>query len=161
MIAQVNETRRVLFLSDLGTPASAGFTEIETAVFTGVQTPPYKIEFYSESLEVTLFPGDVSRQEFSEKLLRRYSEHKPDVIVAAGSASLKFIAELHERVFPDTPVIFCGCQGELPQLRIEIRLHLSHRLDHARAARTTEAPAEQYDRLLHFNYTRCRRGAFH
>src|SRR4029077_4569159 len=49
--AQVKGTRRVLLLTDLGTPASPGFTEIETAIFTGLQKSPYKIEFYSESME--------------------------------------------------------------------------------------------------------------
>ena len=108
LLAQVKGTRRVLFLSDLGTPASPSFTEIETAIFSELQNSPYKIEFYSESLEITSFPDEVSKHEFGEKLLRRYSERKPDVIVAAGSASLKFISELHERFFSDTPVIFCG-----------------------------------------------------
>ena len=40
--------------------------------------------------------------------MRRYSDRKPDVIIAAGSASLKFIAEQHDRFFPATPVVFCG-----------------------------------------------------
>lgn len=106
--AQVQGTRRVLILTDLGTPASPGFTEIESAIFNGLQKSPYKIEFYTDSLEITSFPDQASEPEFREEFLHKYSGHKPDAIVAAGSASLKFIAELHERVFPDTPVIFCG-----------------------------------------------------
>ena len=106
--AQVQGTRRVLLLTDLGTPASPGFTEIESAIFNGLQKSPYKIEFYTDSLEITSFPDQASEPEFREEFLHKYSGHKPDAIVAAGSASLKFIAELHERFFPDTPVIFCG-----------------------------------------------------
>jgi hypothetical protein len=106
--AQVKSTRRVLFLTDLGTPASPGFTEIETAIFTGLQKSPYKIEFYEESMEAILFADEGSQRIIREELIRKYSDRRPDAIVAAGSASLKFIAELHERFFPDTPVIFCG-----------------------------------------------------
>lgn len=106
--AQAQGTRRVLLLTDLGTPASPGFAEIKTAVFNGLQKSPFKIEFYSESLEVTLFPDKASEPEFRDEFLHQYSSHKPDVIVAAGSASLTFIAGLHDRFFADTPVIFCG-----------------------------------------------------
>ena len=112
--AQIQGTRRVLLLTDLGTPASPGFTEAETAIFSGLQKSPYKIEFYSENLEVALFPDESSQHLFREQFIRKYSGHKPDVIVAAGSASLKFLAELHERFIQDTPIIFCGVLGKVP-----------------------------------------------
>ena len=115
--AQVKGTRRVLLLTDLGTPASPGFTEIETAVFAGLQKSPYKIEFYSDSLEVTLFPDHASEPGFREEFLHKYSGHKPDVIVAAGYASLKFIAGLHDPFFADTPVISCGIIEDPRELR--------------------------------------------
>jgi len=122
--AQVKGTRRVLFLSDLGIPASPGFTEIETAILSNLRNSPYNIEFYSESLEITLFPDEVSKRELSEKLLRRYSERKPDVIIAAGSASLKFIAGLHQSFVQDTPIIFCAVLGEIPD-RTNPSLHFT------------------------------------
>src|SRR3979490_836392 len=58
--AQVKGTRRVLLLTDLGTPASPGFTEIENAVFAGLRKSPYKIEFYSDSLDDTSFSDPAS-----------------------------------------------------------------------------------------------------
>ena len=122
--AQVKGTRRVLFLSDLGIPASPGFTEIENAILSNLRNSPYNIEFYSESLEITLFPDEVSKRELSEKLLRRYSQRKPDVIVVAGSASLKFIADLHESFVQDTPIIFCAVLGGVPD-RTNPNLHFT------------------------------------
>ena len=122
--AQVKGTRRVLLLTDLGTPASPGFTEIETAIFTGVQKSPYKIEFYAESMEATLFADEGSQRIIREDFMRKYSDRRPDVIVAAGSASLKFIAEIHERFFPDTPVIFCGIVEDIRDL-IKPDLHFT------------------------------------
>ena len=117
--AQVKGTRRVLLLTDLGTPASPGFTEIEKAVFAGLQKTPYRIEFYDDSLEVTLFPDRASEPGFGEEFLHKYSGHKPDVIVTAGYESLKFIAGAHDPIFADTPVVFCGIiedPRELPKL---------------------------------------------
>ena len=139
--AQVKGTRRVLLLTELGTPASPGFTEIETAVFNGLQHSPYKIEFYSESLEITLFPDDASQPEFRVEFLHKYSGHKPDVIVAAGSASLKFIAELHEEFFPDTPVVFCGIIEDIGNL-LKPNLPLT-------GVRAEPKPAETLTAALH------------
>jgi PAS domain S-box-containing protein len=115
--AQVREVRRVLFLTDLGTPASPGFTEVEQAVFTALQKSPYQIEFYHESMEVTLFPGEVSQRGLREEVTRKYSDRKPDMIIAAGSASLTFIAESHEKFLQDAPIIFCAILGEIPDRR--------------------------------------------
>src|SRR5690242_7703654 len=114
--AEVQGTRRVLFVSDLGIPASPGFTEIEMAIFDGLKKSPYKIEFYEESLEMTLFPDESSQRRFREEFIRKYSSRKPDVIIASGVASLKFIADLHERFFPDTPVIFCAIVEDIGNL---------------------------------------------
>jgi len=83
----------------------------------GLQKSPYQIEFYLESLEITLFPDAVSQRAFRQEFVRKYSERKPDVIIAAGSDSLKFIAESHEKFLRDTPIIFCAILGELPAQR--------------------------------------------
>ena len=115
--AQVKEVRRVLVLDDLGFTSSPGFAEIDQALMGGLQKSPYQIEFYLESLEVTLFPDAVSQRAFRQEFVRKYSERKPDVIIAAGSDSLKFIAESHEKFLQDTPIIFCAILGELPDQR--------------------------------------------
>jgi PAS domain S-box-containing protein len=146
--AQVKGTRRVLYLSDLGTPASAGFTEIETAVFNGLQKSPYKLEFYEEALEVTLFPDEVSQRRFGEEFIRKYSDRKPDVIVAAGSASLKFIAESHESFIRDTPIIFCAVLGEVPD-RLNSDIHFTGVLGKLHPAETLSAALRLFPGTKH------------
>jgi len=113
--AQVKQVRRVLILNDLGIISSPGFAEIDQAVFAGLQKSPYRIELYHESLELTLFPDEASQLRFREEFVRRYSSRKPDVIIAAGSGSFKFIAESHESFLRDIPIIFCGILGEIPK----------------------------------------------
>ena len=112
--AQVKEIRRVLILSDLGVLSSPGFAEIDRAISEALQDSPYQIELYFESLEVTLFPDELYRHRFREEFIQKYSDRKPDVIITAGSASLNFIAELHEPFVTDTPIIFCTVLEEIP-----------------------------------------------
>jgi len=104
----------VLVLNDLGIVSSPGFAEIDQAIFAGLQKSPYQIEFYHESLELTLFPDEVSQHWIREEFIRKYSDRKLDVIIAAGSDSLKFIAGSHERFLRDTPIIFCAILGQIP-----------------------------------------------
>ena len=112
--AESKETRRVLIVNDLGTTASPGFAEIDQTLWAGLQKSQYRIELYQESLELTLFPDEVSQRRFREEFVRKYSGRKPDVIIAAGSDSLKFIADSHEQFLRDTPIVFCSILGEIP-----------------------------------------------
>ena len=109
--------RRVLIINDLGIMSSPGFAELDQAVLTGLQKSPYRIELYEESLDFTLFPDRVSQDRFKEEIIQKYSARKPDVIIAAGPASLKFIANLYDK-FKGTPIIFCAIWEGIPdQLR--------------------------------------------
>jgi PAS domain-containing protein len=112
--AQMKQTRRILIINDLGIVSSPGFAEIDQAIFSSLQNSPYQIELYHESLQLTLFPDEASRRLFRESLIRKYSERKLDLIMAAGSASLKFIAESHETFIKETPIVFCTVLGEIP-----------------------------------------------
>ena len=109
----VKEVRRVLIISDIGGISSPGFAEIDQAVFTGLQKSPYRIELYEESLDLILFPDRVSQDRFREEIIQKYSARKPDVIIAAGPESLKFIAKLYDK-FQGTPIIFCTIWSGIP-----------------------------------------------
>lgn len=111
------EVRRVLIINDIGIISSPGFAEIDQAVLAGLQESPYQIELYQESLDLILFPDPVSQDRFREKIIQKYSARKPDVIIAAGPESLKFIANLYDK-FQGTPIVFCTIWGGIPgQLR--------------------------------------------
>ncbi len=109
----VKEVRRVLIINDIGGVSSPGFAEIDQAVFTGLQKSPYRIELYEESLDLILFPDRVSQDRFREAIIQKYSARKPDVIIAAGPESLKFIAKLYDK-FQGTPIIFCTIWSGIP-----------------------------------------------
>jgi len=111
------EVRRVLIINDLGILSSPGFAEILQAVLTGLQKSPYRIELYEESLDLILFPDPVSQDRFREGIIQKYSARKPDLIIAAGPESLKFIAKRYDK-FQGTPIVFCTIWSGIPdQLR--------------------------------------------
>ena len=101
------EFRRVLVFNDLGSISSPGFAAMDQAIFVGLQQSPYRIEFYNENLETTLFSDRDSQREFREWYVRKYRDRKPDVIIAVGQDSLKFMVESHATAFPNVPIIFC------------------------------------------------------
>lgn len=113
--AQVRQIRRVVILDDLGIISSPGFAEVDQAIFAGLQKSPYQIELYHESLEVNLFPDEISQRRIREGFIQKYSDRRPDVIIAVGSASFKFVAESQERFLRDTPIIFCAILGKVPE----------------------------------------------
>ena len=107
------EVRRVLVFNDLGSVSSPGFAAMDQAIFTALEESPYRIEFYNESLETTLFPDTDSQHDFKEWYVHKYRDRKPDVIIAVGQASLKFMLESHDTAFPNIPIIFCGSTEEM------------------------------------------------
>ena len=107
------EIRRVLVFNDLGSISSPGFTVIDQAILAALERSPYQIEFYNESLETTLFSDTNSQSEFREWYVRKYRNRKPDLIIAVGQSSLRFMVESHDTAFPNIPIIFCGTTEEM------------------------------------------------
>ena len=134
--AQVKQVRRVLILNDLGIISSPGFAEIDQAIFATLQRSPYQIELYQESLELTLFPDELSQRRFREGFIAKYSQRKPDVIIVAGSASLKFIAESQESFIRETPIVFCTVLGDIPDQLTSSNIHFTGVMARLRPAET-------------------------
>ena len=119
-LAQMKTVKRVLIFNDLGTLASPGFALIDQAIYARLHESSYQIELYNESLETTLFSDEVTQRRLRDSYIRKYEERKPDVIIAAGTASIKFMIDAHERFFPNIPIIFCGTTEEmLRQLELD------------------------------------------
>ncbi len=109
----VTEVRRVLILNVMGPLSSPGVARMDEAIVAGLEKSPYQMELYSEDLEATLFPDEVSQREFRERIVHKYRDRKLDVIVAVGFEPLRFMIESHESFFPNTPIVFCGSTEEM------------------------------------------------
>lgn len=111
--APKKEVRRILILNEVGTsyPATKIVNE---GIQTALQNSPDKLEFYSEYLDTILFPDPTAQQELRDFYLRKYRNHKPDVIITVGPSPLEFMLEVHQRAFPGVPIIFCLPHGNVP-----------------------------------------------
>ena len=118
-LAQVKETRRVLIFNELGL-WSPGINAVDQEIFATLEKSPYKIEFYSEELDTSLFPEEALQRQFRESYFVKYRERKPDLIIAIGPSALKFMIESHKAFAPGTPIVFWGNTGEFTEpLRLD------------------------------------------
>ena len=65
------------------------------------------VEFFSESLNLSQFPGPDHDQVLREHFRRKYRGVQPDLIVAVMGPSLDFLLR-HRSLFPGVPIVFCG-----------------------------------------------------
>ena len=100
------EIRRILILNEAGISYPA-IKIINEGILTTLQNSPYRLEFYSESLDTLLFPDPASQKEFRDFYIHKYRNRRPDVIVTIGSGPLNFMREAHQTAFPGVPIVFC------------------------------------------------------
>ena len=100
------EVRRIFILNEVGASYPA-ITVINEEIQVALNGSPYRLEFYSEYMDTALFPDPAGQREFRDFYLRKYQSRKPDVIITVGPSLLKFMEEVHLRVFPDVPIVFC------------------------------------------------------
>jgi PAS domain S-box-containing protein len=128
--------------------SSPGFAEIDQAIFSSLQSSPYQIELYHESLQLTFFSNEASKRAFRESLIRKYSERKPDLVIAAGAESLKFLGESNESFMREAPIVFCATSGEIPD-HLKSRLHLTGVLGRLQPEQTLKAALQLLPHTKH------------
>jgi len=111
--AQVKPIRRILILNEVG-PSFPIIKLIDQGIRSGLDNSPYKLEFYHEYLEATLFPDPADQKTFREFYIRKYKNRMPDLIITVGPHPLEFMVETHKRFFPGVPVVFCLPNGLVP-----------------------------------------------
>ena len=114
--AQETEIKRVLVFSDGGLSAPAMTLAVQNIHAVLEAGRPYHIEYYEENLAFALFPDDASQTSFRDFYVRKYKNRKPDVIIAAGQASIRSVMESHETFFPHVPIVFCCTSPQLYNL---------------------------------------------
>ena len=121
--AQVRPVRRILVFSEIGL-GSPGVAVINQEIVAALEKSPYQVEFYSESLDTSLFPDETDQHEFRDWYFHKYRDRKPDVVVALGASPIKFMAESHERFFPNSPIVICG-SPEAPAGSLKLDSHFT------------------------------------
>jgi PAS domain S-box-containing protein len=111
--AQATEVRRVLILNEVN-PSYPGIRIVNDGIQAALNDSPYRLQLYSEYMDTPLFPDPAAQQEFRAFYIRKYQNRKPDVIITVGPSPLQFMEEVHQRVFPGVPIVFCLPNGIVP-----------------------------------------------
>ena len=96
--APVKEIRRVLVFYEWSV-AGPGIAKVDREIRAALtQQSSFQIELYTENLETNLFPDESSQREFREWFVHKYRDRKPDLVIAEGPPSIKFMADSHQRI---------------------------------------------------------------
>jgi PAS domain S-box-containing protein len=104
--AQIKPTRKVLIINEVGTSYPL-INLVDEGIRTSLANSSYRIEFYREYMDTVLFPDPGDQRVVKDFYLRKYTNHKPDVIITVGSSPLRFMTETHRKFFSGVPVIYC------------------------------------------------------
>ncbi len=71
-----------------------------------------RIEFHSEFLDVSRFPGEAQQQRERDFLRDKYHDRPPDLVIAGGGPALEFLLKYRAQLFADVPIVHCSVDAE-------------------------------------------------
>ena len=116
-----NPVRRVLvvYSDERLLPANVIVDEAIRGTFAAETTA--RIEFHSEFLDASRFPGEAQQQRERDFLREKYRERPPDLVIGGGGPALEFLLKYRATLFPDVPIVHCGVEAlpkEVPDAKI-------------------------------------------
>ena len=100
-----------LYWEDQNHPANIDLARSLRAALQSVA--PGGIEYYSEFLEASRFPGEKQSKLLHDYMLQKYAGRPMDVVVATEGVALEFLLKYRSELFPRTPIVFAS--NYLPQ----------------------------------------------
>jgi signal transduction histidine kinase len=73
-----------------------------------LETTDGKIDLFSEFLDLSRFPEDAHIDRMARYMAEKYSDHSPDVVIALGEPSTRFIVNHRETIAPGAKIVFAG-----------------------------------------------------
>jgi len=98
----------VLYWENQDHPANIDFAQNLRAALESLA--PGRIEYYSEYLEATRFPGENAAELLRDYMLQKYAGRTMDVVVATESVALEFLFKYRSELFLGTPIVFASNQ---------------------------------------------------
>jgi signal transduction histidine kinase/DNA-binding response OmpR family regulator len=75
------------------------------------------IEIYSEYLDSKRNPLKKVARPFQEFLQKKYADMQPDSIIVSDNNAFTFLKKVHQRLFPNVPIVFCGLNNYQSNMR--------------------------------------------
>jgi PAS domain S-box-containing protein len=112
--AQTHALRNVLLLhwDDRDNQANIDFDRIFQQTLNAATSGT--VEYFSEYLESTRFPGEMQSKLLRNYLRQKYTNIPIDVIVVTTTPALNFLFVSREELFPRTPIVFAGTERPTP-----------------------------------------------
>jgi PAS domain S-box-containing protein len=104
--------RRVLVLYSDERLLPANIVADEAIRATFAAESKNRIEFHSEFLDISRFPGEPQQQRDRDFLKDKYRERLPDLVIAGGGPALEFLLKYRSELFADVPIVHCGVDAE-------------------------------------------------
>jgi len=79
-----------------------------TGIRTGFDASDLDVNFYIEYLDTKRFNPDLITPAVEQLYLTKFTQTTFDVILVADNNAFNFIRQLRDKIFPGTPVVFCG-----------------------------------------------------
>ena len=103
--SDVKEPRRVLILYSFDKEQGI-YAGLDEALRTTLKARlPYRVEFYTEYLDLVRFPDPGHADNLVKLLGLRLAEEKPDLIIPMSYSALNFILTSGKDLFPDVPIV--------------------------------------------------------
>ncbi len=94
----------VLYWDDKDYPANVLFERDFQSALRSIAHGP--VEFYSEYLETTRFPGEDQSRFLRDYIRGKYADRPIDVVVPNASEPLNFLFKYRGDILPETPIVF-------------------------------------------------------
>ena len=65
------------------------------------------VDIFFSSLDLGRFPGKVHEERTARNLAEKYSEKRPDVVVALSREALRYLLQYRNVIAPGVPIVFC------------------------------------------------------
>ena len=108
LCAGAAETKRVLVVHSFGgvtPPFTIHSTAFETEL---VAKMGQHVDLDEVSLDMARYADPHLQDALVEYLQKRQAKWQPDLVVPIGSPAGAFVAKYRQRLFPDTPILYCG-----------------------------------------------------
>jgi hypothetical protein len=102
----------VLYSDERLLPANIIADEAIRATFAG--DAGNHIEFYSEFLDVSRFPGETQQRQ-RDFFRDKYQKRPPDLVIAGGDPALEFLLKYRTTLFSGVPIVIVGWRRLCPR----------------------------------------------
>ena len=90
--------------------------DVMNGIRDGLRQSGDEVRLSAEYLDARRFPDPETGRRIRELLIAKLEGTRPDLIVVSDNAALDFVLAERGRLFPETPIVFCGINGFTPAM---------------------------------------------